>query len=173
MRRPGRSGRLRGVIRAVESLPVRLTVRDLEPEDLPGLSWSGGPAHLRVVAESWQRTLSEEVVLLCVEAGNGQLVACGGLDLVKEPQAGELWMLSVHEAWQSLGVGTLLIGALEQEAAVRGHRRVQLSVEDDNPRAAALYRRLGYRPAGRREESWPLDDGTLHRTTTTVLRRQL
>ncbi len=155
------------------TLTLRLTVRDVEPEDLPALDWSGGPAHLRVVAESWQRTLADEVVLLCVEAPSGQLVGLGGLDLVKAVGAGELWMLSVHEAWQSLGVGTFLVEALEQAAAARGLRRVQLSVEDDNPRAAALYARLGYRPVGRREESWPLDDGSQHVTTTTVLARDL
>ncbi|SDE69831.1 Ribosomal protein S18 acetylase RimI [Auraticoccus monumenti] len=157
----------------METLPVALAVRDVEPEDLPGLQWSGGSAHLRAVAESWQRSLEGEVVLVCVEASNGQLVGLGGLDLSKDPVAGELWMLAVHEAWQSLGVGTRLVRALEQAAAQHGRTSVQLSVEDDNPGAAALYERLGYREVGRRRESWPLDDGTTFTTTTTLLRREL
>ncbi|WP_114559064.1 GNAT family N-acetyltransferase [Desertihabitans aurantiacus] len=155
------------------SLTVALTVRALEPEDLPDLHWSGGSAHLRALAEAWQRTLEGEVGLLCLQASNGRLVAVGAVDLVKEPDTGELWMLSVHEAWQSLGVGTLLVEALEDVARRAGRTAVQLTVEDDNPRARALYERLGYTAVGRRAESWPLDDGSTYRTMTTVLRRPL
>lgn len=154
-------------------LTVRLQVRDVEPEDLPALGWSGGPAHLRVLAETWQRAQIEEVALLGLEAPNGRLVAVGGVDLTSTPGVGGLWMLAVRPSWQSLGVGTLLIGALEGAAAGRGLAEVELSVEDDNPDATRLYRRLGYAPVGRREDTWPLDDGSLHRTVTTVLRRPL
>lgn len=161
------------MIRRTVPLSLELTVRDVEPEDLPALDWSGGPAHIRALAAAWQRTLEDEVVLLGLQAANGRLVAVGAVDLVKETGTGELWMLSVHEAWQSLGVGSRLIAALEDATRDHGHTDVQLSVEDDNPRAAALYARLGYRAVGRRVESWPLDDGSLWTTTTTVLRRAL
>lgn len=43
------------------------------------------------------------------------------------------------------GIGTALLAAAEAHAAARGDREVQLSVVDTNPRAEALYRRLGYR----------------------------
>lgn len=150
-----------------------MTFRDLEPDDLTELSWSGGPAHLRVLAESWQRSLDGEVAVLVGELRSGALIASGGVRLTAVPGIGELWMLAVHPFWQSLGVGTALIEALEGRAAAAGHRQVQLGVELDNPDAERLYRRLGYRPCGRRPESWPLDDGSTYHTEVRLLRRPL
>jgi GNAT superfamily N-acetyltransferase len=46
------------------------------------------------------------------------------------------------------GVGTALLEELAALARARGHQALSLSVEEDNP-AVRLYRRLGYRPAGR------------------------
>jgi ribosomal protein S18 acetylase RimI-like enzyme len=43
------------------------------------------------------------------------------------------------------GVGRALIGAICAEAARRGHDAVRLDVVDTNPRARALYERLGFR----------------------------
>ncbi|MFG1989162.1 GNAT family N-acetyltransferase [Actinoplanes sp. NPDC048988] len=43
------------------------------------------------------------------------------------------------------GLGTALLAAAHEHAAGCGDREVQLSVVDTNPRAEALYRRLGYR----------------------------
>lgn len=37
-------------------------------------------------------------------------------------------------------------GTAEARVAARGHRLVAVGVADDDPRAAALYRRLGYEP---------------------------
>jgi ribosomal protein S18 acetylase RimI-like enzyme len=45
------------------------------------------------------------------------------------------------------GVGTALLRKLIQEGTAAGVP-VCLSVEQDNPRAMALYRRLGFRPVG-------------------------
>ncbi|MEU4690001.1 GNAT family N-acetyltransferase [Actinoplanes sp. NPDC023714] len=46
------------------------------------------------------------------------------------------------------GIGSALLAAAQAHAATRGDREVQLSVVDTNPRAEALYRRLGYRVVG-------------------------
>jgi GNAT superfamily N-acetyltransferase len=50
------------------------------------------------------------------------------------------------ERLRSRGIGTSLIRAAEQHARERGHTAVGLGVAADNPRAAALYARLGYLP---------------------------
>jgi GNAT superfamily N-acetyltransferase len=50
------------------------------------------------------------------------------------------------ESLRSHGIGTALIRAAEQLARERGTGVMGLGVGDDNPRAAALYARLGYRP---------------------------
>lgn len=49
---------------------------------------------------------------------------------------------------RSRGVGTALIAAAEELARRRGRRRLGLAVADGNPRAAALYLRLGYQETG-------------------------
>jgi GNAT superfamily N-acetyltransferase len=50
------------------------------------------------------------------------------------------------EALRSRGIGSALIRTAEQLARERGRTAVGLGVADDNPRAAGLYARLGYRP---------------------------
>jgi ribosomal protein S18 acetylase RimI-like enzyme len=50
-------------------------------------------------------------------------------------------------------------------------------VEDDNPRARALYERLGYREVGREAASWNVEDAdgncVLYETELAVLRKDL
>jgi ribosomal protein S18 acetylase RimI-like enzyme len=154
-------------------MKLKLTVRDLEPEDLGDLDWSGGPTHITAVADALQASFSGEVVMLVVALPNGRLVANGGVDLRKDPDAGVIWMLSVHETFQGLGIGTRLIAALEQRIADRGRSTARIEVEHDNPRAAALYRRLGYSEVGSTLDSWPTGGDRTYVTVCAVLERQL
>jgi GNAT superfamily N-acetyltransferase len=50
------------------------------------------------------------------------------------------------EDLRSRGIGTALIRAAEELARERGLTTVGIGVGQDNPRAAGLYARLGYRP---------------------------
>jgi GNAT superfamily N-acetyltransferase len=62
---------------------------------------------------------------------------------------------------RSRGIGRALVAVAEDEARRRGYAPIGLGVADDNPRAAALYGRLGYADGGCRTSdrySW-LDDG--------------
>ncbi len=54
--------------------------------------------------------------------------------------------IALLEAHRGQGIGTTLLGGLLAEAGARG-QRVVLHVEENNP-ACALYRRLGFCPAG-------------------------
>lgn len=152
---------------------LTLTVRDVEPADLADLEWAGESEHLRAVAAALAASYAGDVVLLAVTLANGRLLACGGVDFTKTPGAGLIWMLSVHERFQGLGVGTLLVQELESRIRVAGHHRARLTVEQDNPRAAALYRRLGYSEVGSRVESWPVSGGRTYVTVTTVMEHDL
>lgn len=154
-------------------MKLRLIVRDLEPEDLGDLDWSGGPEHLQAVAEVLQATWAGDVESTVIALPNGRLVAHGAVDFRKSPDSGELWMLSVHEALQSLGLGSRLIEDLEARVVARGLDRARLSVEHDNPRAVRLYRRLGYVPCGSRVESWPTSGGRTYVTVCRVMERHL
>jgi GNAT superfamily N-acetyltransferase len=65
---------------------------------------------------------------------------------------------------RSRGIGTALVRAAEERAVARGTGLMGLGVGDDNPQAARLYARLGYRPAVSYVDRWAyLDvDGVRH-----------
>jgi ribosomal protein S18 acetylase RimI-like enzyme len=152
---------------------LALEVRDLDYADVGDLDWSGSGLHVAAVARELEAAYADQCALLVVTLPNGHLVALGGVDFRREAGVGVLWMLSVHETMQSMGIGTLLIGALEERARRHGCGRAQIAVEHDNPRAAALYRRLGYVECGTGLDSWPVAGGETYVTVCTVLERQL
>lgn len=104
-------------------------------------------------------------------------MAVGGIDYTVRPGVGTLWRLGVHPALQSCGIGTLLIRSAERRIGARGLTRAELAVAESNPRARALYERLGYRAFGRELGSWDVEaeDGTLQRyeTMCTLMRKDL
>ncbi len=154
-----------------------LTVRDLTPDDLPSCTWSGSACHLASVAKALDRAKRGEVDYFAVCPPSGLPVAMGGIDYTLNPGAGTLWQLAVHGALQSCGIGTLLIHAAEQRIRARGLHRAELGVEENNPRARALYERLGYVAYGSKPESWDVDgeDGSVTRyeTVCTLMRKEL
>jgi ribosomal protein S18 acetylase RimI-like enzyme len=154
-----------------------LIVRDLTAGDLPSCDWSGSASHLASVARALERAERGEVDYLAVCPPSGLPVAIGGVDYVRNPGAGTLWQLVVDGALQSCGIGTILIRAAEQRIRARGLRRAELSVEENNPRARALYERLGYVAYGRQPEAWDEDapDGSIVRyeTVCTLMRKEL
>ncbi|MGW4806739.1 GNAT family N-acetyltransferase [Kitasatospora sp. NPDC004272] len=158
-------------------IALRLTVRDLTEADLPSCGWAGSPKHVRELVHQLRRAEAGEVDYLAVCTPVGLPVAVGGVDYTPAPGAGTLWQLGVHPALRSCGIGTLLIRAAEQRITARGLAVAELGVEESNPRARALYERLGYRAFGRALDGWDVEDadGTLrrHETVCTLMRRRL
>lgn len=91
------------------------------------LDWQ---AHGRAI---WLFAACDDVIV-----GNGQLLIY--------PSGAEIANLGVVAAWRGQGVGTRLLHDLEQQALALDVTAVELSVSQDNGRAAQLYERLGYRP---------------------------
>ncbi|MEV6107322.1 GNAT family N-acetyltransferase [Streptomyces sp. NPDC051940] len=158
------------------TLPLPLAIRDLRHEDLASCGWMGS-LHLVSVGRALDRAAAGEADYLALVPPSGMPLAKGGVDYAVRADAGTLWQLVVFPALRSLGLGTLLIGALEQRIRARGLHWAELGVESSNPRARALYERLGYTECGTRPESWDraTEDGTLYRyeTVCTVLRKAL
>ena len=156
---------------------IPLTIRDLASGDLPSCAWSGSATHLASIARALDRARHGEVDYLAVCPPSGLPVALGGIDYVKIPGAGTLWQLVVHGPLQSCGIGTMLIQAAEQRIRARGLRWAELGVEECNPRARALYERLGYLAYGREPASWDEDaaDGSITRyeTICTLMHKEL
>ena len=161
----------------VPDIVIHLAVRDLEPGELPSCAWSGRATHLAAITRALERARCGEVEYLAACPPSGLPVGLGGIDYAKTSGAGTIWMLEVHPALQSCGIGTVLIRATEQRIRARGLRLAELGVEDSNPRARALYERLGYAAYGREPDSWDQEaaDGTVTRydTIVTLMRREL
>lgn len=164
-------------------LEVPLTIRDLTLDDVAEIEWSGGSSHLAHVAEKLVDAEDGTCRVLGVAVPSGLFVAMGGVafEQITDPpppgidasQVGLLWMLAVRESWQSVGVGTALTAALEQAARDRGRTHAILSVEHDNPRAAALYRRLGYVAYGSILDGWSVGPDTHFVTICTQMVKRL
>jgi ribosomal protein S18 acetylase RimI-like enzyme len=105
---------------------IRLAVRDLEPGDLPSCAWSGRATHLAAIARALERARCGEVGYLAACPPSGLPLGLGGIDYAKTPGAGTIWMLEVHPALQSCGIGTVLIRAAEQRIRARGLHRAEL-----------------------------------------------
>jgi len=155
------------------AMELTLSFRDLEPADLSDLVWSGGPEHIRAVAEALEASYVGEVALLVGYLPNDRLIAMGAVDFRLSDDAGSIWMLAVHERLQSLGAGAQLIAALERKIIDQGRPLARLLVEHDNPRARVLYERLGYSDAGATLDSWPVAGGRTYVTACTIMERTL
>ena len=156
---------------------IPLLIRDLTPEDLPSCAWWVSAWDRARLATTLERARRGEVEYLAVCPPAGLPVALGGVDYTLIPGAGTLWQLAVHGALQSCGIGTLLIQAAEHRIRARGLHRAELGVEECNPRARALYERLGYVAYGRKPEAWDeqAEDGSVRRyeTVCTLMRKEL
>lgn len=156
---------------------VPLTIRDLTAEDLPLCPWLASPPYLADVARGLELARRSEADYLAVCPPSGLPVALGGVTYSKTPGTGWLQHLEVHAALHSCGLGTLLVKAAEQRIRARGLHRAELKVEERNPRARALYERLGYVAYGREPASWDAQsrDGSLTRyeTVCTLMRKEL
>lgn len=156
---------------------VSLSVRDLTREDLTSCSWSGTALYLAQVARELERARAGVVDYLAVCPPSDVPVAIGGVDYETKPGAGTLWQLAVHPTLQSCGIGTLLVRSAEERIRARGLDTAELSVEESNPRARALYERLGYVGYGRKPDAWDTEDpdGVIRRyeTICTVMRKSL
>lgn len=148
-------------------LPIH--VRDLTHADLPHCTWSGSALHLLVVENELDRAAAGMADYLAVCAVKSDLpLAIGGIDYELAPGAGSIHQLATMPALQSCGLGTILIAAAEERIRRRGLVRAELGVEQDNPRARALYERLGYVVFDTRPDSWDEEapDGTIRRYET-------
>jgi ribosomal protein S18 acetylase RimI-like enzyme len=157
--------------------PAGLEVDDLVRDDLRSLGWSGGAAHLASVGRALDRVESGEVEYLVVRAPTGYPIAKGCIDYRVEPGTGTLCQLVTADELRGLGIGARLIAVAEARMRRRGVRTAELGVEDDNPRARALYERLGYSEVRRESAAWNIEDADgaliLYEAELAVLRKRL
>lgn len=157
-------------------LQLRLTIRDLTHDDLPG-PWAPYPGHVKAVAKLLDVVPSgaAEYVTACLPSG--VLVGKGAIDYAQDPGAAVLTQFDVDELLRSCGIGTALVEECERRIQARGVQRIEIGAETNNPRAQALYERLGYVAYAEKPGGWDheLPDGSTVRYETTIvhLRKEL
>ena len=124
-----------------------MTVRRVTEADLPGLGWLDGNTRtaLGVAVEA-----GPSRALVLGRPGEAGLIAVLAVDLPpwRNRTVPWIWVVEVHPQHRGQGVGSALLTETRRRLAMTGHRAVELSVDDGNPRAAALYRQLGYEVVG-------------------------
>jgi ribosomal protein S18 acetylase RimI-like enzyme len=130
----------------------RITIRPIAGEDE-----SKACAEIMATSEPWitlgrgvkqslailrDRELQEIYVAVCEEKVVGFVIL-----IMKGAFVGYIRTVAVHADWRSIGLGRRLIWFAE-ERIFREWPNVFLCVSSFNPRARALYERLGYEPVG-------------------------
>ncbi len=110
---------------------------------MAGLSSKGAPHAGGLMGSSWDVRPYRDVL-----GWVGAMWAVWGTRMADHrPKADEIYVdgIAVAPAFRGLGNGTRLLDATTEIARANGKRFVRLDVIDRNPRAQALYERLGYR----------------------------
>jgi len=100
-----------------------------------------------------QERIAESATQVVFGAFDGEtLIGIAGLRwdaLVQVAHKAVLWGVFVHPDWRQRGLARQLLHALFTYARARGIEQIRLSVNVENPAAAALYRSMGFESYGR------------------------
>lgn len=156
-----------------EDWPARATIRRLQKSDLQALEWDGQFSHFRkVYAEAYERMVLGLTMIWVAELAPYGLIAqvfiqlnCQRPELAGGGLRAYLYSFRVKPAFQGAGLGTRMMAVVEADLLERGYRVVTLNVAKDNPRAQALYERLGYRVIDQDPGIWSYIDHLGQRRT--------
>lgn len=156
-----------------EDWPARATIRRLQKSDLQALEWDGQFSHFRkVYSEAYERMVLGLTMIWVAELAPYGLIAqvfiqlnCQRPELAGGGLRAYLYSFRVKPAFQGAGLGTRMMAVVEADLLERGYRVVTLNVAKDNPRAQALYERLGYRVIDQDPGIWSYIDHLGQRRT--------
>jgi len=144
------------------------TVRDGRPGDVEAMRWARSEEQRDEWRRHLERAQTDEADFLVIELGDA-IVGKAVLDWAHNADGTPwLWLGSVDPDFRSRGLGALGLAEAERRARARGHTRIEMCVDDDNPRARDLYLRTGYEVVGPYldEHDETLPDGTTLRVAT-------
>lgn len=125
-----------------------LIIRPVRYEDAGALRKACWPGRsLRAIQLRVQRVVDQTAHGLGwgrVAEVDGEVVGYGQLTHWKGRGAAEISNLAVAVAWRGHGIGTEIIQTLLAIARANQIQRVEIGAAKSNPRALALYRRLGF-----------------------------
>ena len=70
--------------------------------------------------------------------------------------------ISVIKEFWNIGIGSVLLSEIIDEATAVGYAQIELEVVAENERAIALYKKYGFEVYGTRERSFKFRDGSYH-----------
>ena len=123
-----------------------LTIRPAEPRDLGQLAALERAAFEtdRLSRRALRYSLRAATRRVVVVARGRRLLASAVVCVRRNSRHLRLYSLAVDEAARGLGLGSMLLGAVEQIGRGLGLLSVRLEVRIDNAPAMALYRRRAY-----------------------------
>lgn len=136
-------------------------MRDGRAGDVDAMRWARSEEQRMEWRRHLERAQTGEADFLVVEV-DGRIVGKAVLEWAHEDGSPWLWLGSVDPEFRSQGLGSLGLAEAERRARARGHHVIEMSVDDDNPRARELYLRCGYTVVGEHldEHDETLPDGT-------------
>ena len=151
----------------LDALHTELVIRQGMKSDLSALEWDGEYAHFRrLFMDAYQQVEQGRAIIWIAELPRDGLI--GQLfvslytyrnELADGKTRAYLFGFRVRPAYRSLGVGTIMMHAVESDLIDRGFRQLALNVGQENPAARAFYERLGYRVSSPDPGRWSyLDD---------------
>jgi GNAT superfamily N-acetyltransferase len=151
------------------------TIRNGRPGDVEAMLWAKSEEQRDEWRHQLNRAQTDEADFLVIELGE-QIVGKAVLDWAHNADGTPwLWLGSVDPRFRSRGLGALGLAEAERRARACGHARIEMCVDDDNPRARELYVRSGYDVVGpyldEHDETLP-DGTTVHVATPGVLLRK-
>lgn len=136
-------------------IPQDVAIRAIHAADLASVrDWYDGERD-DTFRRNLERQREGEIVYL-VATLDGETVGHLGVDLVRVRGVAWLWQFAVRTDLQNRGIGTEMVRRAEVAALDRGFRVAEIAAELTNPRARALYERLGYVLRGVEHDEWVL-----------------
>ncbi len=151
---------------------TKISIRQLEKEDLPALEWEGQYRHFRRLyreiyrgvtlgrAIMWGIDLADVGVIgqVFVQLESGRPELCDGVTRAY------FYSFRIQDAYHNRGLGGLLLQKVETDLFKRNYLWATLNVGKDNPGAIRFYLRHGYRTIADEPGIWSYldDDGGFH-----------
>jgi ribosomal protein S18 acetylase RimI-like enzyme len=141
-------------------------IRQVEKEDLPDLEWGGEYAkYRRMYASLYRDTQLGRALMWMIEAQEGEMVGQAFVLLRSSEKAaadGErrayVFSFRIKPDYRNQGIGTYLMGFIQEDLKKRGYKFITLNVAKENPDALRLYKRLGYKVIGSHPGKWSYTD---------------
>jgi ribosomal protein S18 acetylase RimI-like enzyme len=144
----------------------QIQIRNAEERDLPALEWEGEFIHYRrLYSQIFQTTREGRALIWIAEWGEVGLIgqvfvqlASERFDLADGNKLAYIYGFRVKSAYRNVGVGSKILGFIEDDLFRRLYERATLNVAQTNRLALQFYLRHGYKIIGTEPGQWAYID---------------